>query len=207
MAEIAGTNTSTDNGAGAQNNGAASGAAANAASNGTGAQNNDNLSAFDKFLQGEGMQAEFDRRVNKALKTQEGKLTANIQQRIDDAVTEAQKLAKMTKDQQDDYKRQQQIDDLTKREAEITRRELTATAKETLQSKGLPAELASILNYTNAEETNASIEAVEKAFQSAVQARVEEKLKGGKTPTKAQGGGVASIEEMIRKSMKAGFFS
>ncbi len=44
--------------------------------------------------------------------------------------------------------------------------------------------LAEILNYTDAESCKSSM-AVEKAFQEAVEAAVEEKLKGGKPPKKA----------------------
>lgn len=186
-------------------------AAANTGANGNGTggaqqqTGGENLSAFDKFLQTEGMQAEFDRRVQKALNTQQTKLNATIQQQINDAVTEAQKLAKMTADQKAEYERQKQAEDLSKREAAITRRELMATAKDTLAVKHLPIGLADIVNYESAETANASIDAIEKAFQTAVQAAVEEKLKGGRAPEKAQGGNT-SIEDAIKAAMRTGFF-
>ena len=67
-------------------------------------------------------------------------------------------------------------------EKDITVRELKATALETLAEKELPKELAEILNYESAETCNASIEAVEKAFQNAVSKAVNEKLRGGNPP-------------------------
>lgn len=213
---MADTNTNTQTGAqdtGAQTNtqqqtGAASGAAGGNGATGTQQtqQNSGNLSAFDQFLQQDGMQAEFDRRVSKALETQKGKMTATIQQQINDAVTEAQRLAKMTQAEREEHDRQKQAEELAKREAAITRRELTATAKDTLASKGLPISLADILNYESADTANASIAAVEKAFQSAVQTAVEDRLKGGKAMDKAQDNGNKSIEDQIAKAMRSGFF-
>lgn len=213
---MADTNTNTQTGAqdtGAQTNtqqqtGAASGAAGGNGVTGTQQtqQNSGNLSAFDQFLMQDGMQAEFDRRVSKALETQKGKMTATIQQQINDAVTEAQRLAKMTQAEREEHDRQKQAEELAKREAAITRRELTATAKDTLASKGLPISLADILNYESADTANASIAAVEKAFQSAVQTAVEDRLKGGKVMDKAQDNGNKSIEDQIAKAMRSGFF-
>lgn len=212
---MAETNTHTQTGAqdtGAQTTqqqtGAASGAAGGNGATGTQQQtqqNGGNLSAFDQFLQQDGMQAEFDRRIAKALETQKGKLTSTIQQQIEAAVTEAQKLAKMTKDQQDEYNRKKKDDELAKREAAITRRELTATAKDTLASKGLPLGLAAILDYTSADTANASIAAVETAFQAAVQTAVEAKLKGGKAPDKAGDKGGDALQQQIAQAIRRGF--
>lgn len=213
---MAETNTNTQTGAqdtGAQNtqqqtganSGAAGGNGATGTQQQTQQQNSGNLSAFDQFLQQDGMQAEFDRRVAKALETQKGKMTATIQQQIEAAVTEAQKLAKMTKDQQDEYNRKKKDDELAKREAAITRRELTATAKDTLASKGLPLGLAAILDYTSADTANASIAAVETAFQAAVQTAVEAKLKGGKAPDKAGDKGGDALQQQIAQAIRRGF--
>lgn len=214
---MADTNTNTQTGAqdtGAQTNtqqqtGAASGAAGGNGATGTQQQtqqNSGNLSAFDQFLMQDGMQAEFDRRVSKALETQKGKMTATIQQQINDAVTEAQRLAKMTQAEREEHDRQKQAEELAKREAAITRRELTATAKDTLASKGLPLSLAEIVDYTSADTANASLKSIETAFQAAVQTAVEDRLKGGKTMDKAQDNGNKSIEEQIAKAMRSGFF-
>lgn len=160
---------------------------------------------FDKFLAGEGMQAEFDRRISKALETQKGKLTATIQQQIEAAVTEAQKLANMTKEQRAEHDRQKREDDLAKREAEITRRELLATARDTLTSKGLPVGLAELVNCESADTANASIAAIEKAFQSAVQTAVDAKLKGGKAPDKANNKGGDDLAAQIHNAIRRGF--
>lgn len=106
--------------------------------------------------------------------------------------TEAQKLAKMTADEKKAYEEKKRLEGLEKREAEITKRELMSTAKETLISKNLPIELAAVLDYTDADACNASIDKIGKAFQDAVQAGIASRIAGtdpikksklGDTPT------------------------
>lgn len=174
----------------------------NTGANGNGGE----LSAFDKFLQGEGMQAEFDRRIAKALKTQSDKAAQTMQEQINAAVAEALRVAKMTKEEQAQHEAQKKADDLTKRENAVLQRELKANAKETLVSKGLPVGLADTINYTSEETVNASIEALEKSFQASVQSAVDEKLKGGKPLTKADDTKADATEEMIKAAMKKGFY-
>ena len=59
---------------------------------------------FDDFLKGEGNQAEFDRRVQKAIETAKNKW-----QEINDAEkSEAEKLAKMNKEQKLEYEAQKE---------------------------------------------------------------------------------------------------
>lgn len=187
------------------------GGAGGAAGNEGGADANTGASAgaeqklsFDDFLKGEGNQAEFDRRMNKAIDT----AVKNAQEKwrilTDDKVSEAEKLAKMTGTEKAAYLQQKQERELQRREAEVTRRELMAEAKNTLAEKKLPAELAEILSYGDADACKKSIEAVEKAFRSAVQAAVEERLKGGKPPKRApesdDGDGALSFVEVIREN-------
>lgn len=140
--------------------------------------------SFDDLLKNKDYQAEFDRRVQKALGTAKEKWTVLM----DDKLSEADKLAKMNKEEKAEYLRQKQEKELKDREAAITRRELMAEAKNTLAEKKLPVGLAEVLNYGDADSCSKSIEAVEKAFQEAVQAAVEEKLKGGTPPKKAPQG-------------------
>lgn len=143
------------------------------------------LPSFDEFLKSEGNQAEFDRRVNKAIDTAVKNAQEKWRIMTDDKVSEAEKLAKMTAAEKAEYLQNKKTKELADREASITKRELMAEAKNTLTEKGLPVGLAEILNYNDADSCKKSLEAVETAFQTAVQAAVEEKLKGGKPPKKA----------------------
>ncbi|GIP57905.1 DUF4355 domain-containing protein [Paenibacillus woosongensis] len=119
-------------------------------------------------------QARIDALIAKTIAKERSKAEADVEK----AKTEAEKLAKMNADQKAEYERQQREAKLAEREAEITKRELRASALETLAEKGLPKGLADILNYTDADSTKESLEAVETAFRAAVEAGVNERLKG-----------------------------
>lgn len=112
---------------------------------------------------------------------------AKERKKAEEARTEAEKLAKMTEQQRMQHEAEKREAELTKREKEITRRELRATAAETLAQKNLPTSLLDILDYTDAEACSKSIEAHEAAWRKAVQAGVEERLKG-KPPKGGNGG-------------------
>ncbi len=141
--------------------------------------------SFDDFLKTGGNQAEFDRRVQKAVNTAVTNAQEKWQALTDDKLSEAEKLAKMTKEEKAQYMQQKKEKELSERETAITRKELMAEARNTLAGDGLPQELAEVLNYTDADACKKSMETVKAAFQKAVEAAVEEKLKGGKPPKKA----------------------
>lgn len=125
----------------------------------------------------------------------------DAQARIDKAVTEAQKLAKMSADERAEHERQELQKKLAEREAEITKRELRAEAKSQLSDKGLPVELAEVLPYTDADTTNAALVAVEKVFRQAVEKGVTERLKGNAPKVSQPAPHGDSIADEIIKSM------
>nr|WP_297935356.1 DUF4355 domain-containing protein [uncultured Lachnoclostridium sp.] len=154
--------------------------------------------SFDDFLKDPNNQAEFDRRVAKALDENRTKMQADIEAKMQEARTEAEKMAKMNAEQKAQYEREKQDKELADREAAITKRELMATAKEQLAEKRLPISLASVLNYSSAEECTASIDAVGKAFQEAVEKEVNDRLAGGKPPKKANNPAATFTMEQIK---------
>lgn len=169
---------------------------------GEGGAGGDTPPSFDDFLKTSGNQAEFDRRVQKAVNTAVTKAQEKWQALADDKLSEAEKLAKMTKEEKAQYMQQKREKELTDREAAITRKELMAEAKNTLASDGLPQELAEVLDYSDADTCKKSMEKVKKVFQRAVENAVEEKLKGGKPPKKAPGGDAQkALEEQVYNIM------
>ena len=158
--------------------------------------NNEPLS-FDGFLAQEGNQAEFDRRVQKAIDTAVSNAQQKWQALTDDKLSEAEKLAKMNKEEKAAYMQQKKEKELSDRESAVARKELMAEAKNTLAEKKLPAGLAEVLNYTDAETCNKSITAVEKTFQAAVEAAVQERLKGGEPMKKAPESDADSMEKQV----------
>lgn len=187
-------------GAGGSASGDAGGApgAAGAEGGAAGGEGGATLPSFDDFLKDPKNQAEFDRRVAKALDTSRTKMQADIEAKMQEARTEAEKMAKMNAEQKAQYEREKQAKELADREAAITKRELMATAKEQLAEKGLPISLASVLNYSSAEECTASIDAVGKAFQEAVEKAVNDRLAGGKPPKKADNPAATFTMEQIK---------
>ena len=157
--------------------------------------------SFDDFLKGDGNQAEFDRRVQKAVNTAVTKAQQKWQALADENLSEAEKLAKMTKEEKAQYLQQKKEKELINREAEITRKELMAEAKNTLVEKKLPAGLADVLNYADADSCRKSISAVEKAFHEAVETAVQDRLKGGKPPKKAPENN-DDLEKQIEEAMR-----
>lgn len=165
------------------------------------AEPTDPAPSFDDVLKNKDYQAEFDRRVQKGIDTALAKAQEKWQVLTDDKLSEAEKLAKMTKEEKTQYLAQKQEKALAAREADITRRELMAEAKNTLAEKKLPVGLAEVLNYSDADTCSKSIDAVEKAFQEALQAAVDEKLKGGTPPKKAPSGGDDDLAKQVESLM------
>jgi hypothetical protein len=141
--------------------------------------------SFDDFLKQEGNQAEFDRRVQKAVNTAVNNAQEKWKILTDDKVSEADRLAKMTAQEKREYLNEKKEKELAAREAEMNKKELMAEAKNTLTEKKLPLGLAEVLDYSDADACNKSITAIEKAFQEAVKTAVEERLKGDAPPRKA----------------------
>lgn len=163
-----------EGGSGSEGNGAGD-------NNGAGLGAGEGTMTLDDFLKKDGMQAEFDRRVSKALDTAKAKWEASKGEEL----SEAEKLAKMSKSERDAYEMKKRLDALEAREKEVSARELKAEAKNTLAEKKLPVALADILDYSDADKCKSSIEAVEKAFNDAVAAAIADKLKGAEPPKKA----------------------
>lgn len=124
-------------------------------------------------------QEEVDRMISERLSRQQKKFEAEKE--------EAEKLAKMNAEQKAKYEAKKREDELTARETAVMKRELKATAYDILAEKNLPRQLAEILDYSNADACNASIDAVAKAFNEAVTSAVDERLKSNSTPAYSGG--------------------
>ena len=91
--------------------------------------------SFDDFLKGEGNQAEFDRRVQKAINTAVTKAQEKWKALTDNKLSEAEKLAKMTKEEKTEYemaKLKKQLADLQK---QSNRSEMAKTARKILSDE------------------------------------------------------------------------
>ena len=153
--------------------------------------------SFDDFLKEEGNQAEFDRRVQKAVNTAVTNAQEKWKALTDDKLTEAEKLAKMTKEEKAEYKNrklEKELEDL-KRQNAVT--EMAKTARKMLADEeiNIPDELLGHLVSESAENTKAAVEAFSKMYKTAVQAAVKDALKGN--PPKGGTGGKTMTKEQI----------
>ena len=110
------------------------------------------------------------------------KIRAEERKRADGEIakarSEGERLARMSEEEKAQAEREKREADLVKREKEIAARELRATARDILTEKSLPSQLLEVLDYASADSVKSSIETMEKAFRSAVQAGVEQRMRG-----------------------------
>ena len=69
---------------------------------------------------------------------------------------------------------------LAERERALTEKELRIDARETFRTEGLPEEVLDLLNYTDKESCDQSVELVRKVFMSNVEEAVNKRLRGEK---------------------------
>ena len=165
---------------------------------GSGAEggNNEPMS-FDDFLAQEGNQAEFDRRVNKAIKTAVTNSEEKWKALTDDKLTEAEKLAKMTKEEKAEYRARQLEKELNDLKRQNAVSDMAKTARKMLADEeiNLPDEVIFNLVSEDAEQTKTAVEAFAKTFKEAVQAAVKDALRG--TTPKAAGKPYEITKEQI----------
>lgn len=154
--------------------------------------------SFDDFLKEEGNQAEFDRRVQKAVSTAVTNAQTKWKALTDDNLSEAEKLAQMTKEEKAEYemnKLKQQLADLQK---QSNRSDMANTARKMLADEeiNIPDDLLGHLIADDAEGTKKAVESFTKFFKEAVLAEVKRELKG-KTPKAGAGGKGTMTKEQI----------
>ena len=140
--------------------------------------------SFDDLLKDKAYQSEFDKRMAKGLETAKAKWQAEQQKAIEDAKTEAEKLAKMNAEQKAQYELEKREKEYADRLKELNLRELKAEAQNQLLEANLPKEFAILLNYESAETVKSSIETVQGLFAKAVEKAVNERLGGNEPPKK-----------------------
>ena len=178
--------------AGAQNN-----AMAGAENNQAQEQQTTQTNGFDEFLKDSKNQAEFDRRVQKAIETAK----TNWQEIMDNEKTEAEKLAKMNKEQKLEYQAQKAEKEKSDALAELNAYKLKEQALKIASEKGLDVSLLTYFNFSTAkaEELSTKIDEISNAFNKAVEKAVNERLKED-TPVSKTGFEKNKNKEIARAS-------
>ncbi len=165
---------------------------------GAGSGDGGNEMSFDDFLGQAENRAEFDRRVQKAVNTAVTKAQEKWQALTDDKLSEAEKLAKMTKEEKAEYKNRKLEKELADLKRQNSLSEMSKTARKMLADEeiNIPDELLAHLVSESAEDTKTAVEAFTKMYKDAVQAAVKDALKGN-TPKGGSGGKGAVTKEQI----------
>ncbi|MGT2958881.1 phage capsid protein [Streptococcus bovimastitidis] len=151
--------------------------------NESGAQEEVKEKTFDELLSDPKYQAEFDKKISKALDTAHSKWEAEQQTKED----EAKKLAKMNAEQKAEHEKQQLEARIAELEAEKTRSEMTSIARGMFsEANVVPSEdLINMLVTTSADDTKKAVEGFISLFNDHVDKAVTERLKN---PLPKQGG-------------------
>lgn len=149
--------------------------------------------SFDDFLSQEGNQAEFDRRVQKAINTAVSNAQKKWQTMTDGKVSEAEKLAQMTSEEKAEYRAKKAEQELADLKKQMALGDMAKTARKMLSEENIsvPDEIIMNLVSDDAEKTKSAVESFAKVFKDAVQAAVKESLKGN--PPKASTGGATTV--------------
>lgn len=155
--------------------------------------------SFDDLLKDKAYQSEFDKRMAKGLETAKAKWQAEQAKAIEDAKTEAEKLAKMNAEQKTQYeldKKQKELDDKLKA---ISLRELRTEAQSQLVEMGISKDYADFINYDSAETVKASIDKLVAIRKADLEKAVNDKLGSQESPKKGTGQTVSTAEEAYKQ--------
>ncbi|MDV8951203.1 DUF4355 domain-containing protein [Leuconostoc falkenbergense] len=126
----------------------------------------------------EAAEKEAERRVAKVLSKKQAEWQEAKDKELEEAKSEAAKLAKMSAEErkaEEDKAKQELLD---KREKELNMREYRYEAKHQLEENGLPDSFVDMVLSEDAETTKNNIGAIKAEFDKAIEAAVNEKLKG-----------------------------
>jgi uncharacterized membrane protein YccC len=147
--------------------------------------------SFDDLLKN-GHQAEFDRRVSKAIATAK----ANWEKAQAEEQDEATKLARMTAAERERYQLDKDRKAFAEEQAKFAAQQMQVSVGAELQKRGLDASFARYLAGKTAEESKANLDEFEQVFRSAVRSGVQAAMRGKGTPREPEQGGNSQVERL-----------
>ena len=135
---------------------------------------------------------EADRRVQKALETAKQKMEAEFEAKVKEREDKAAELAKMSAKERQDREMADRIKELEEREKNQSLREYRYTAKAELETAGLPDTFVDMVLSDDVETTKTNIQELAKAFDVALETKVNERLAG--SAPKVGGGNPADAD-------------
>ena len=145
----------------------------------------------------EQLQKETDRRVSDAIKKREAKFKEELEERLKTERKEVERLAQLSEKEKEQEMSEKARKELEEREKALQKKELLSDTKDILSEEQLPTKFAEILIAEDAESTNERIKSFRTEWQKAIDAAVDERMRG-KTP-KAGATGKGFTREEIEK--------
>lgn len=140
------------------------------------------------------LQAEGDKRVTEALKKNEKKVEARIE--------EAKKIAVMNEQEKYEYELKKKEKLLQERELRLSLAENKVDATKALADKNISVDLVDLVLDTDKDKMNEKINILEKVFKASVKTEVEKRMSGGSPKTGSSDDKGVSKKEFSKMSLK-----
>lgn len=140
----------------------------------------------EDILNHSSMKSALDSQIGKATDTALKNARARWEKEKDESLSEAEKLAKMTKDERDRYQFKKDQESFAAEKAKFEREKLIVATGNELNGMNIDSSLAELIVGNDADETKKRLETFTKAFNGAVEKAIDSKLKGGSAMKKAQ---------------------
>lgn len=141
-------------------------------------------------------QDELDHIVQERVKRAVAKAQKDAEDKIKQAQSEGERLAKLTKDERAKEEEAKRLADLEAREKAIAVKELRIETQSLLSDEGLPIEFLDVVMADTAESVKDNIASVRKVFDEAVEKRVNERLTQDKPRRGLTAGAMTKAEIM-----------
>lgn len=141
-------------------------------------------------------QDELNHIVQERVQRAVAKAQKDAEDKIKQAQSEGERLAKLTKDERAKEEEAKRLADLEAREKAIAVKELRIETQSLLADEGLPIEFLDVVMADTAESVKENIASVRKVFDEAVEKRVNERLTQDKPRRGATAGAMSKAEIM-----------
>ena len=144
-------------------------------------------------------QDELNHIVQERVQRAVAKAQKDAEDKIKQAQSEGERLAKLTKDERAKEEEAKRLADLEAREKAIAVKELRIETQSLLSDEGLPIEFLDVVMADTAESVKENIASIRKVFDEAVEKRVNERLTQNKPRRGATAGAMTKAEIMAVK--------
>lgn len=141
-------------------------------------------------------QDELNHIVQERVQRAVAKAQKDAEDKIKQAQSEGERLAKLTKDERAKEEEAKRLADLEAREKAIAVKELRIETQSLLSDEGLPIEFLDVVMADTAESVKDNIASIRKVFDEAVEKRVNERLTQDKPRRGSTAGGMSKAEIM-----------